>query len=1130
MTSLAPWVREHPTGLAGGTRPAPQSAIDTVKDTVWYRSPLIGAGRMIANRSWAIRDPDEPDFDPFAAPLPPRLEPYRYRFGMTASQREFDRLQGQIDAEVAALGRAARSPGGVTFMAETLAAFLDPVVLVPPAKAASFGKALRANALRYGAAETAMQSVQLGTGRQQVDETAVNIALASTLGSIIGGWAGRNQALRAELHQKLEDLDRAIDRDIGLAGAVDGLDPAAARQPTWSERPGNQGPVAFDVDGAVVSEGRVGDVADLIGIDSRAYARMSAGDKARAHRAWAEANPDRQDELFAALGVDDMLDLKDPNVGRLMGDLELAPAFGLERLGVGPLMRLSKASVGIPQIQETIQGLVPLEGMFTRGSLKGRATAASAYARAHMWRGKAVEVRNTIDRLFLEDRGVDPGGFAPQMKLWWSDGFQGVPSGKLDRHSWNREVSKALLAHGEHPNPRIKTAAAEVRKLLDELGDEGLATGVLARKIAEEAQEGYLPRIWRVDQIEARKGEFIERLARWWSQAGKDGGPPMVIDEARRVAAEVTEDIISRWDPFHRFDPDVTGQATSAYQRKVDAPSSIFINEELGDFVEMEIEGILQHYARAMGTDIELARRFGSVSMAEHLAGLKDTWLKGKTEPVRRAAYEAARGAGDDHNAAMSKGNRAVSAYRVTKEYAAQLKEIDGYIDDLRATRDRIRGTYGIPEDPFRPQSKMIRISKQFNAMAYLGLSVTSALVDVARPLMVEGVERTWKHSLRPLMRGVSKETLAMSAKELRLAGTALDLVLSQRALAFADLGDVYAMRSAFERTMTDATNRFFQLTGLNHWTTFMKEWSGMIVMSRIKDTLDDLAAGTIRNEDRAALARIGLSEDLGRRVHAELLEHGEQSTTAAGGKLEDAIFLPNSERWTDREAVSAFRAALFEEVNRTIITPGIGERPHFISSELGSVIGQFKSFGLASQSRVLIGGLQDPDRTRFLQGVALLVAAGMMADTVRDRVRGRKRERDLKERIIRGVDRSGLLGWFADLNNAIESVSHNTVGLKPLLGEGKSGENSWQWQLGVLGPTGGTLANLITAGLYLGGGGGPMSYDQAASFRKLVPGNNLWFAVRAFDELPKDLIMLNRFGGEDWVSAPPAREFPTRF
>src|SRR5690606_12899199 len=94
-------------------------------------------------------------------------------------------------------------------------------------------------------------------------------------------------------------------------------------------------------------------------------------------------------------------------------------------------------------------------------------------------------------------------------------------------------------------------------------------------------------------------------------------------------------------------------------------------------------------------------------------------------------------------------------------------------------------------------------------------------------------------------------------------------------------------------------------------------------------------------------------------------------------GRRDGALAIAGTERWTDREAVTVFRMAVGKEVDRIIVTPGIGDRPLWMSSDAGKLIGQFKSFSLASAQRVALAGLQQRDAAT-LNGAILSIMLGM--------------------------------------------------------------------------------------------------------------------------------------------------------
>ena len=88
-----------------------------------------------------------------------------------------------------------------------------------------------------------------------------------------------------------------------------------------------------------------------------------------------------------------------------------------------------------------------------------------------------------------------------------------------------------------------------------------------------------------------------------------------------------------------------------------------------------------------------------------------------------------------------------------------------------------------------------------------------------------------------------------------------------------------------------------------------------------------------------------------------------------------------------DVVAADAFGGALNKEINITIVTPGLGDTPLWMSKELGSTIAQFKKFAMASTQRMLFRGMQERDLD-FLFGGMLLVGSGMMIDAIYHKTR----------------------------------------------------------------------------------------------------------------------------------------------
>jgi hypothetical protein len=157
------------------------------------------------------------------------------------------------------------------------------------------------------------------------------------------------------------------------------------------------------------------------------------------------------------------------------------------------------------------------------------------------------------------------------------------------------------------------------------------------------------------------------------------------------------------------------------------------------------------------------------------------------------------------------------------------------------------------------------------------------------------------------------------------------------------------------------------------------------------------------------------------------------------------------------------------------------------MNSEWGSLLSQYRSYGFTALHRILIPGLQQRDR-QFLVGAAAMVGLGFVVAHMQARVRGENLSaKPWRAQFIEAVDRSGILGWAMDANNAVEGISHGTIGLRPWLGVG--GHGDLDHEVGALaGPTGSTAINLFKSAF--GNQNDPAT--RQAQIRS-IPLHNIW-------------------------------------
>lgn len=489
--------------------------------------------------------------------------------------------------------------------------------------------------------------------------------------------------------------------------------------------------------------------------------------------------------------------------------------------------------------------------------------------------------------------------------------------------------------------------------------------------------------------------------------------------------------------------PNVAGVRGPLKARSFNIPDRM-----IEDFLESDAEVVARTYTRTMSADIELTRQFGSIDMVEQMDDIRREYA----QMIDRASTEAERS-------------------RLAARRDADMR-------DILAMRDRMRGTFALPTNPEGLTVRTFRVVRNINYLRLLGGMTVSAIPDIARAVMMHGFSRTFGDGLRPLMSNAKGFRLA--AEEVKLAGTALDMVLDTRAMAIADVMDDYGRHSRFERGVQALSSRFGLVSLMAPWNTAMKQFVGVITQSRMLAAIDAIGTGTIKPAEMERLAFLGIDARMAERIAKQVATHGEIQD---GG-----VRWANTSAWTDRGAVTAYRAAIVKEVDRTIVTPG-QDKPLWMSTELGKLVGQFKTFGFASTQRVALAALQQRDMAA-LSGVILSVGLGMLSYALHGAFAGKERAEDPETWVKEGLYRSGVLFWMTDVMD---------MGGKVLGMSGSSRYASRSVTEALLGPTLGTgLDSVVNLGN--AAATGDWTERDTSNLRRLIPFQNLFYLRSLFD------------------------------
>ena len=485
-------------------------------------------------------------------------------------------------------------------------------------------------------------------------------------------------------------------------------------------------------------------------------------------------------------------------------------------------------------------------------------------------------------------------------------------------------------------------------------------------------------------------------------------------------------------------------------ERTLNIPDGLIEN-----WLDNDVERVVRIYRRQMGTDVELARAFGRPDMRDQFEDI------------------------DAHYARVREG--VTDPATLKKLNDRQLSDRT----DLAAIRDRLKGMYAIPQDPNGLLVRGGRVVRNLNYMRLLGGATLGSLSDIGAVIARHGVGRFMNQGLRPLLTNL--KNVKLSADEVRRAGTALDWVLDTRAMALADIGDEFGRHSKFERGMQWASEKFGVVNFLSPWTAIWKQFTGVMSQTRILEEVERVAMGKATAKEREHLAWLGIDPFMAGRIHDMAKSHGEAA---------DGLRWAKTAGWTDREAVEAIRGALVKEVDTTILTPGAGDRPLWMSTEWGKVVGQFRSFTLSAMSRLTAEGLQRREWA-VAQGFVAMTSLGMLSYYLK--VRDRDIDWDNPATWIKeGVDRSGVTGWIFEAHNITEKLTGG-LGINPLLGSAASRYADRGFVETVAGPSVGLAEDAVKRLQHIVDG--KWSASDTHRMRKLLPLNNVFYLRWIFDQ-----------------------------
>ena len=677
-----------------------------------------------------------------------------------------------------------------------------------------------------------------------------------------------------------------------------------------------------------------------------------------------------------------------------------------------------------------------------------------------------------------------------------------ILEGQIAKFKEARATAKLNKAQRDELDELIKYSEAEFRYIKDELIPELNLEQPISPPF--EMGRNYVMRMYRQDKLLENKDAFIKIVADHFLEnpivvkRGKEFMTDMSKEARMKRAEEVYNKIIDQdsVDPEGIFgfgrqkDGTIKAGVRPLISRTLNIPTW-----KIKDFVENDIEFIMRQYQIKTANAIEISKKFGDHHMS---AELKEMHFKLIKEEMKTSKDKT---------------------------------KINAILNAFEDEKDKMLGSVNL-EDPSSISKRSAAFLRDWASLAFMGKVVFSAVVDAARPIMVNGIHRTFKDGLGQWAGNMA--AFGKAAENVKYMGVAAEVTLgSARKRIIEDVGLVGRGKSfigrGFDKIADVANNAqapFYFINGLTPWTQMMKEFQGVVSAHRFIEDSIKWSKGSLDDFGKQRLISYGIDEKT-----ANLMAKMPYENM-------DGLFTANVRKWGTitggQQAARKFRQALYADVNRTIITPQVTDQfnmmhgvlrinnentAKFLDNPFFKFLGyqktarggkfsnsymglpfQFFSWAVAANRKLVISGLSGRDQNA-MGGVLAMVTFGMLGDYLKNPRYWE--QKPLEEKIIRGVELSGVGGLFTDANFILETISgglfDNAVGLRPTLGlDLRFGNPDMADAIGEFtgaGPS--IIADLAYAF------GTDADFDEkAATIRRIIPLNTLWIWDRKFKDL----------------------------
>lgn len=552
----------------------------------------------------------------------------------------------------------------------------------------------------------------------------------------------------------------------------------------------------------------------------------------------------------------------------------------------------------------------------------------------------------------------------------------------------------------------------------------------------------------------------------------------------RQLAAAIREKIINK--PTLRaplFDELVQKERGAELERRLLAGLTF---EQAKPFIETDIEKIARAYMRTIAPDIELQRAFGSLTLEPQFEKLQAEW---------RAMEQ-------ELNAKASRGLLSEEEHRLA--LAELKKEYDSARELISAQVERIRGNWGMPDNPEAWPNRFGEFMLNWNVLRFLGRVVIPSANDTTKLVLRAGLLKAFGTTFRLYLGDLKK--IRPKLHEAALAAGISDVYMATRVRALtAQLDDTAAGGNILQFSRW-AAGKFIYSTGMPHVNQWMKELSTVISTLYFTQGIRQLAEhGVVDKKLQQLLANYGISRDYALRIWREIKNDKHTFWDEHGNAV------PNVLTWTDQEAAHAFKQLLNGEANSLVVTPGLEKYLWTDKSMAGRLLYQFRGYAISSTARIWAAGLQQPDaalaETVFLSILAAIPSLWLRAQLIGGDLPKKMENWSTARWLDEAVDFAGIGGVTTEGVRLMQALG--TVASLSYAMEGKKVKPGYLGQRNFVevlaGPTASTLADAGLAfkqTLNTIAGAVPVRESLIHRWRSLMWLQNHFLLSRPFDML----------------------------